>query len=95
MAGAALTATIVEIHATSGRSYGAPRVHTELLLGLGCVADGGVAGILRIRETGLLGSMDRVAPSEAWYNPRRRHISIADPSRAEFEHLHRTAATAA
>ncbi|BBF99329.1 MULTISPECIES: IS3 family transposase [Pseudonocardia] len=86
----------------------------------------------RLREAGLLGSMGRVASSvdntliesfwstmqrelldtrdwdsseqlssaifewiEAWYNPRRRHTSIADRSSAEFEHLHRTAATAA
>jgi transposase InsO family protein len=86
----------------------------------------------RLREAGLLGSMGRVASSvdntliesfwstmqrelldtrtwdtpaqlsaaifewiEAWYNPRRRHTSIADRSPAEFEHLHRTAATAA
>ncbi|MBW0101427.1 IS3 family transposase [Pseudonocardia sp. KRD291] len=32
---------------------------------------------------------------ETWYNPRRRHTSIAHRSPAEFEHLHRTAATAA
>jgi putative transposase len=32
---------------------------------------------------------------EAWYNPRRRHTSIGDLAPAEYENLHRHAATAA
>lgn len=62
VADAALTATIVEIHAMSRRSYGAPRVHAELRLGLGVrcgrkrvarlMRAAGVAGICHRRKRG-------------------------------------------
>ena len=32
---------------------------------------------------------------EAWYNPRRRHTSLGNLAPAEYEALHRSAATAA
>ena len=38
VADAALTDTIRDIHTMSRGSYGAPRVHDELRLGMGCAA---------------------------------------------------------
>nr|WP_308251873.1 IS3 family transposase [Pseudonocardia sp. KRD291] len=62
MADAVLTASIVEIHAVSRRSYGAPRVHAELRLRLGVrcgrkrvarlMRAAGVAGICHRRKRG-------------------------------------------
>jgi len=59
---AALTATISDIHAGSRRSYGAPRVHAELRLGLGVrcgrkrvarlMRSAGFAGICHRRKRG-------------------------------------------
>jgi len=59
---AVLTNTIVDIHVTSRRSYGSPRVHAELRLGLGTrcsrkrverlMRQAGVAGIHRRRGRG-------------------------------------------
>jgi len=61
-ADAVLTSTIVDIHRMSRRSYGSPRVHAELRLGLGTfcsrkrverlMRQAGVAGIHRRRRAG-------------------------------------------
>jgi putative transposase len=61
-ADAVLTSTIVDIHQMSRRSYGSPRVHAELRLGLGTfcsrkrverlMRQAGVAGIHRRRRAG-------------------------------------------
>src|SRR3954467_12117095 len=61
-ADAVLTNTIVDIHRMSRRSYGSPRVHAELRLGLGTfcsrkrverlMRQAGVAGIHRRRHGG-------------------------------------------
>jgi putative transposase len=58
VADAALTVTIAEIHQMSRRSYGAPRVHAELRLGLG-VACGRKRVARLMRAAGLQGICHR------------------------------------
>jgi putative transposase len=70
---AVLTNTIVDIHRMSRRSYGSPRVHAELRLGLGTrcsrkrverlMRQAGVAGIYRRRGRGCTRRDDTAQPS--------------------------------
>ena len=87
-----LTNTIVDIHAMSRRSYGSPRVHAELRLGLGTrcsrtrverlMRQAGVAGIYRRKGRGCTsrgpGGRARRRPREPGLRPHRGRPPLGD-----------------
>ncbi|MER7074214.1 IS3 family transposase [Terrabacter sp. NPDC000476] len=85
-ADAALTQTIVEVHASSRATYGAPRVHAELRLGLGITC--GRKRIARLmKAAGLVGVCHRRKRSSAKPLPAphedlvRRRFVAQEPNR--------------
>jgi putative transposase len=85
---AILTNTIVDIHQMSRRSYGSPRVHSELRLGLGqrcsckrverLMRQAGVQGIYRRRGRGCTRRNPNAAPSDDLVN---RAFDPGEPDR--------------
>jgi putative transposase len=78
-----LANTIVDIHAASRGSYGAPRMHAELRLGLGLqVSRKRVAGLLRlVGRTGIGGNTHRTRrkqPMPASHEDRVQRRFVAD-----------------
>ena len=85
---AVLTNTIVDIHRTSRRSYGSPRVHAELRLGQGLrcsrkrverlMRQAGVAGIHRRKDRGCTRRDPAASPSDDLVN---RNFTVAHQDR--------------
>lgn len=103
-ANAELLETIREIHAESDGTYGAPRVHAELVER----PQGPKASLNRVARVMNWAGLQGVSPRkwacttvrdetafrhiEGWYNPKRRHSSLGYQSPANFEAKNRTEA---